>query len=53
MPILPSYKNQSVGLHNKSMDWFLYESNTSICRVKLEMAEKILISNKKLQPLLL
>ena len=51
--MLPSYKNQSVGLRSKSIDWFLYEGNTSICRVKLEMTKKILISDKKLQPLLL
>ena len=28
MPLLPSYKNQSIDLHSKSIDWFLYESNT-------------------------
>ena len=30
MPVLPSYKNQSVDLHSKSMDWFLYEGNTGM-----------------------
>ena len=25
MPVLPSYGNQSIDLHNKSIDWFLYE----------------------------
>ena len=24
-----SYRNQSIDLHSKSIDWFLYESNTS------------------------
>ena len=23
--MLPSYKNQSIDLHSKSIDWFLYE----------------------------
>ena len=26
--MLPSYKNQFIDLHNKSIDWFLYEGNT-------------------------
>ena len=29
MPVLPSYRNQSIDVHSKSIDWFLYESNTS------------------------
>ena len=28
MPELPSYRNQSIDLHIKSIDWFLYEGNT-------------------------
>ena len=28
MPLLPSFKSQSTDLHSKSIDWFLYESNT-------------------------
>ena len=28
MPVLPSYRNQSIDLHSKSIDWFLYEGNT-------------------------
>ena len=28
VPVLPSYKNQSIDLHSKSVDWFLYEGNT-------------------------
>ena len=34
MPVLPWYRNQSIDLHSKSIDWFLYEGNTSICCVK-------------------
>ena len=30
MPVLPSYRNQSVDLQGKSIDWFLYEGNTGI-----------------------
>ena len=30
MPVLPSYKNQSLDLLRKSIDWFLYEGNTDI-----------------------
>ena len=34
MPMLPSYRNQSINLHSKSIDWFLYEGNTDIEWVK-------------------
>ena len=27
MPVLPSYRNQSIDLQNKSIDWFLFEGN--------------------------
>ena len=30
MAVLPSYRNQSIGLLYKSIDWFLYDSNTGI-----------------------
>ena len=30
MPVLSSYRNQSIDLHCKSIDWFLYEGNTRI-----------------------
>ena len=30
MPVLPSYRKQSIDLHSKSIDWFLYEGNTGI-----------------------
>ena len=29
MPVLPSYRNLSIDLLWKSMDWFLYEGNTT------------------------
>ena len=30
MPVLSSYKNQSIDLQSKSIDWFLYKDNTGI-----------------------
>ena len=30
MPVLPFYRNQSIDLHSKSIDWFLYGGNTGI-----------------------
>ena len=30
MPVLLSYRNQSVDLHSKSIDWFPYEGNIGI-----------------------
>ena len=30
MPVLPSYRNQSIDLLCKSMDWFLYEGNITL-----------------------
>ena len=30
MPVLPSYRNQSIDFLYKSIDWFLYEGNTGI-----------------------
>ena len=35
MPVLPSYRNKSINLHRKSVDWFLYEGNTGTQWVKL------------------
>ena len=34
MPVLFSYRNQSIDLLWKSIDWFLYEGNTGIWWVK-------------------
>ena len=36
MPVLPSYRNQSIDLLCKSIDWFLYEGNTGIYWVNYE-----------------
>ena len=30
MPVLLSYRNQSIGLHRKSTDWFLHKGNTDM-----------------------
>ena len=30
MPVLPSYRNQSIDLLCKPIDWFLYEGSTGI-----------------------
>ena len=35
MPVLSSYRNQSIDLHSKSIDWFLYEGNTGISWVNV------------------
>ena len=32
--MFPSYRNQSVDLHCKSTDWFLYDENIDRWRVK-------------------
>ena len=32
MPVLPLYKNQSIDLPSKSIDWFLHKCNTGILR---------------------
>ena len=34
VPVLPSYRNQSIDLLCKSIDWFLYEGNTGTYWVK-------------------
>ena len=34
MPALPSSRNQSIDLHSKSIDWFLYQGKTGILWVK-------------------
>ena len=34
MPVLLSYRNQSIDLQSKSIDWFLYEGKTGISWVK-------------------
>ena len=34
MPMFPSYRNQSIDLHYKSINWFLYEGNIGMKKVK-------------------
>ena len=34
VPVLPSYRDQSIALHSQSTDWFLHKSNTGIYWVK-------------------
>ena len=36
MPVLPSYRNQSIDLLWKSIDWFLYDGYTVIFGLKQE-----------------
>ena len=43
MPVLPSYRSQSIDLHSKSIDWFLYEGNTDTLWVKRK--NKVLCEN--------
>ena len=35
MLVLPSYRNQTIDLYRKSIDWFPYEDKTGIKWVKL------------------
>ena len=35
MTVLPSYRNQSIDLHSKSIDWFLYEGSTGTLWVNI------------------
>ena len=37
MPVLASYRNQSIYLLRKSIEWFLYETNTAIYRVNPQL----------------
>ena len=39
--VLPSYRNQSIDLHSKSIDWFLYEENTVTSWVKQSKGAKM------------
>ena len=42
MPKLPSYRNQSIDLQSKSIDWFLYEGNTGNSGIKFKLSILIL-----------
>ena len=35
MQVLPSYRNQSIDLQNKSVDWFLYEATLTFNALNL------------------
>ena len=47
MPVLLSYRNQSIGLLCKSTDWFLYEGNTCIYWVKANPSKSHLLLTSK------
>ena len=47
MPVLSSYGKQSIDLHSKSIDWFLYEGNTDTRWVKRDLIT--LIYNNRTQ----
>ena len=42
MPVLLSYIKQSIDLLFKSIDWYLYESNTGISWVKLNFVKSLI-----------
>ena len=44
MSMLPSYRNQSIDLHSKLIDWFLYEGNTCIWWFKEEFQKKEIVN---------
>ena len=39
--MFPSYRNQSINLHCKSIDWFLYEGNIGMKKVKIPLWREI------------
>ena len=41
MPVLLSYRNQSIDFLRKSTDWFLYEGNTGISCVEMKSKARI------------
>ena len=52
MPVLPSYRNQSVDFLCKSIDWFLYEGNTATYWVKFDIDfDRALSKTSKIAPL--
>ena len=56
MPVLPSYRNQSIDLVCKSIDWFLYEGSTGIQwvnTVEMLIFHCIYAFNEKLASILL
>ena len=49
--MLPSYRNQSIDLHSKSVDWFLYEGNASGGK-KCQFFRKFCVLTKWMSPFL-
>ena len=52
MPVLPSYKNQSTGLHYKPIDCFLYDSSIAVdgtSNLELYVSHYTFISNARLK----
>ena len=45
MTMFISYRNQSVSLHSKLIDWFLYEANIAIKNVKQQTANHLVYNN--------
>ena len=48
MPVLPSYRNQSVDLLPKSIDWFLCEGNIGTQWVKAQLKQTSFRKIKKI-----
>ena len=51
MPMFLSYRNQSIDLQYKSIDWFLYEGNIGMKKVKMFAEFKIKKKEKNLDRL--
>ena len=45
MPMFPSYRNQPIDLHSKSIDWFLYAGTIGMKRVCKELLVEIYQEN--------
>ena len=46
-----SYRNQSINMHSKSIDWFLHEANIAMKKVKQQTANHLVYNSlfKKLK----
>ena len=47
MPVLPSYKNQSIDLHSKSIDWFLHRAALALNGLNQSIRERKTIQMDK------
>ena len=45
LPMLSSYRNQSVDLQSKSTDWFLYDGNIGHLKVKASISMRETLEN--------